>query len=322
MYGSSLARRSVGALVLAVALSLLVAGPAGARAQKITLKDGIGRTVTIPKQATRIVALEWSLAEDVLALKPSALAGVADIKGYRTWLKTPPIRDGVTDVGTRAQPSLEAIAALQPDLILASSIRVGDTLPQLSAIAPTLVFNQYPTKITQYEEMEQTFNTVAKATSTQLRAKKLLKQIAGTYARAKRILTQRGVTRSPVTATQAFTAGGQSVARLFTPNALVSQIIAKMGLRIGWAGDPGQFGFTSVGLEGISRLPSDGYLLVVAQPHDNPFLGSWANNSAYQALPMVKANKVVVLRSDTWFFGGPVSAGQLVRQILARLAPN
>ena len=102
MYGSSLARRSVGALVLAVALSLLVAGPAGARAQKITLKDGIGRTVAIQKQATRIVALEWSLAEDVLALKPSALAGVADIKGYRTWLKTPPIRDGVTDVGTRA----------------------------------------------------------------------------------------------------------------------------------------------------------------------------------------------------------------------------
>jgi ferric hydroxamate transport system substrate-binding protein len=322
MHPASFTKRIGGAFVVALALCLLVAGPAGARTQKITLKDGIGRTVTIPKQASRVVALEWSLAEDVLALKPTVLVGVADIKGYRTWLKTPPIKDGVTDVGTRAQPSLETIAALKPDLILTASIRVGDTLPQLSAIAPTLVFNQYPTSITQYQEMEQTFNTIAKATSTQLRAKKLLSQVEGTYTRAKRILAQRGITRFPVTATQAFTAGGQSVARLFTPKALVSQVIAKMGLRIGWDGDPGQFGFTTVGLEGISRLPADGYLLVVAQPNDNPFVGSWAGNSAYQALPMVKANKVLILRSDTWFFGGPISAGQLVRQILARLTPN
>lgn len=314
-------KRTGGALVAALAVALLGAGPAAAKSQAIRLTDGTGRTVTIAKQATRVVALEWSLAENVLALKPTVLVGVADIKGYRAYVKTPGIKDSVVDVGTRAQPSLEAIAALRPDLILTSSIRVGETLPQLAAIAPTLVFDQYPKNMTQYEEMVQTFNTIAKATSTQIRAAKLLKQVEGTYARAKRILTQRGVIRSPVTATQAYTVGGQSIARLFTPNALVSQILAKMGLKIGWNGDPGQYGFTIVGLEGISRLPNDGYLLVVAQPNDNPFAGSWAGNSAYQALPMVKANRVLTLRADTWFFGGPVSAGQLVRQVLARLAP-
>jgi iron complex transport system substrate-binding protein len=312
-------------LAATLGLALLVAGSAGAArtASAIVLNDSTGRTVTLNAPAKRIVALEWSYAEDVLALQVP-LVGVADIPGYRSWLRTPPIKtDGsVTDVGTRAQPSLEKIAALRPDLIITSVTRVGDTLSQLSAIAPTLVFNAYPTNgRTQYDDMVWTFNMLAKATGKQARAAQLLKQLNGTYASAKKLLAKRGVTKHTVTTTQAFTTGGQSVARLFTPSAMVAQILEKIGLKDGWNGDPGQFGFTSVGLESLSKLPEDSYLLFVAQSNDNPFAGSWLNNPAYQALPIVKAGRVLSLRADTWFFGGPLSAGQLVRQVVARLAP-
>ena len=45
------------------------------------------------------------------------------------------------NVGTAHEPSIEAIAALQPDLILADSLKNKDEYELLSQIAPTLLFN-------------------------------------------------------------------------------------------------------------------------------------------------------------------------------------
>src|SRR5690606_28871868 len=55
----------------------------------------------------RIVALEWTYAEDLLALGIQP-AGVADVAGYETWVNVEPaLADSVVDVGTRQEPSLE-----------------------------------------------------------------------------------------------------------------------------------------------------------------------------------------------------------------------
>lgn len=45
------------------------------------------------------------------------------------------------NVGTASDPSMEAIASLQPDLILADSLKNKDEYALLSQIAPTLLFN-------------------------------------------------------------------------------------------------------------------------------------------------------------------------------------
>jgi iron complex transport system substrate-binding protein len=46
--------------------------------------------------------------------------------------------EDVADVGTIAEPNLEAIAALEPDLILSNKVRHEDLYEQLSQIAPTV----------------------------------------------------------------------------------------------------------------------------------------------------------------------------------------
>ena len=43
-------------------------------------------------------------------------AGQADVAGYNTWDTVAPIDEGTPDVGTRGEPSLDAISALEPDL--------------------------------------------------------------------------------------------------------------------------------------------------------------------------------------------------------------
>lgn len=47
--------------------------------------------------------------------------------------------DGIEDIGERTEPSLEAIAASEPDLILINSVRGAELFERLSAIAPTVV---------------------------------------------------------------------------------------------------------------------------------------------------------------------------------------
>jgi ferric hydroxamate transport system substrate-binding protein len=128
----------------------------------LTITHALGET-EVPANPQRVVALEWTYIEDLLALGVQPV-GVADIAGYEAWVQIPvELGDDVVDVGTRQAPNLETLAALQPDLILVPAFRAAETYEQLAAIAPTLAFDSYPTdeNVTQYDEMRQTFLTIA-----------------------------------------------------------------------------------------------------------------------------------------------------------------
>ncbi|HAS08956.1 MAG TPA: Fe3+-hydroxamate ABC transporter, partial [Acidimicrobiaceae bacterium] len=77
----------------------------------ITITDGTGTEVTLEEPATTVVALEWSLAEDLLLVDVEP-AGVADAANYGDWIAEPALPEGVEDVGTRQEPSIERIQAL------------------------------------------------------------------------------------------------------------------------------------------------------------------------------------------------------------------
>src|SRR5699024_3291217 len=84
----------------------------------ITIEDAMGEQ-TIEGVPENIVVLEWSYAEDLLALGIQP-AGVADLDGFHQWVNIDKEFDeSVEDVGTRQEPNLEAISRLNPDLIIA-----------------------------------------------------------------------------------------------------------------------------------------------------------------------------------------------------------
>lgn len=105
--------------------------------QTRTIKHDLGET-TIKGTPKRIVVLEFSFADDLasIGVKPVGIAD--DNKSNRI---IPQVRDTIgkyTSVGTRQSPSLQDIAALQPDLIIADSSRHKTIYSQLEAIAPTI----------------------------------------------------------------------------------------------------------------------------------------------------------------------------------------
>ena len=114
--------------------------PSGSGASPVTVQTAFG-PVEVPEEPERVVALGWSDAETALAL------GVQPV-GASDWLGfggegVGPWAEGLYDEAPEdietLEPSLEAIAALDPDLILDTrSPATQDRYDALSAIAPTI----------------------------------------------------------------------------------------------------------------------------------------------------------------------------------------
>ncbi|ORM65330.1 Fe(3+)-dicitrate ABC transporter substrate-binding protein FecB [Pantoea rodasii] len=107
-------------------------------AQAVTVQDQNG-TFTLDKVPQRIVVLELSFADALAAVNVSPV-GIADDNDAQRLL--PEVRQQLQpwqSVGLRGQPSLEAISALHPDLIIADSSRHSTIYAALQRIAPVLL---------------------------------------------------------------------------------------------------------------------------------------------------------------------------------------
>ena len=90
-------------------------GPSPSQATR-TVTDEVGRQVAIPAQVNRIVSLAPNLTEILYAL-----AADSRLVGDTNYCDTPAAAKSKPHVGDPKNPSLEAIAALHPDLVLASA---------------------------------------------------------------------------------------------------------------------------------------------------------------------------------------------------------
>lgn len=100
----------------------------------LTIKDGAGRDVTISKPPQRIISLSSSNTEILFALGlESRVVGVDQYSNY------PPSAKSKPAVGGFADPDLEKIVALEPDLVLGTSIHVKSILPELERRGLTTV---------------------------------------------------------------------------------------------------------------------------------------------------------------------------------------
>nr|WP_245819682.1 iron-siderophore ABC transporter substrate-binding protein [Rhodococcus yunnanensis] len=95
-------------------------------------------TTEVPASPVRIVTLEPVELDTSVALGviPVGTAVLSEATGVPAYLGEQ--AEGITSVGTVAEPQIEAIAALKPDLILGTETRHSEYYDQLAAIAPTV----------------------------------------------------------------------------------------------------------------------------------------------------------------------------------------
>lgn len=266
---------------------------------------------------TRVVALEWALVEDLLAVGVKPI-GVADVKGYNTWVSAEPLDESTKNVGLRQEVSLDSVAELDPDLILGDSTNTcGKTLEQFQKIAEVLCFEGTDPK-DNFGYMQDQFTAIAKAVGKEDEAKKQLDALDQKIADGKKKLAAAGLTGEEFAGAHGWTEKGAPVIRMFGDNSLGSDIAEQMGMKNGWKGKTDEWGLSTTDVEGLTKL-GDVHFFYIA-PEDNIFKTTLPKNRIWKNLSFVQKKQIYQLDGGTWLFGGPSSASQFVDEIVKAYA--
>ncbi|MFG1607733.1 ABC transporter substrate-binding protein [Actinoplanes sp. NPDC049265] len=277
--------------------------------------------VHLDKPAATVVSLEWGLTENLIALgvKP---AGQADVKGYNAYDTVMPIDPKTPDVGLRGEPSLDAIVALQPDLVVSTTDVPANVLAQIAKQAPVIALRgsdgQDPIGY-----MKKTVTTLARATGTEARAATLISDFDAKVAAGKDALAKAGRTGAPFTMSDGWVDAGNVSLRMYTPNSFFGGIGARLGLNNQWtAGGDKDYGLAQTDVEGLTKITNkDNTFVYVANKADDgeAYVKALRSNKIWTGLEFVKTQKVKRIPDGIWMFGGPASAGAYVDALVAAL---
>ncbi|MFC4640421.1 ABC transporter substrate-binding protein [Deinococcus hohokamensis] len=266
-----------------------------------------GGTLTLKTPAKRVVALEYSFVDTLVALgvKPAgaALGTQGGDRGAPPYLAGRV--GGVTATGSRAQPSLETIAASRPDLILADAFVHGSALGSLAKLAPTAAFQS------------------RRGSLDDLNAQTLaIGQLVGREAAARRLLSEQA---GLITKARAFAKKGAPafVAAVVTPKSLtvhtnesfVGSYLEALGRKNQLPVKDGQTQY-ELSLEGLVALNPQSLVLFTA-PDETPITESWKKNPLWQKLAAVRRGRVYQFDRDNWTRGrGPLALRLMVAQTI------
>ncbi|WP_320780852.1 iron-siderophore ABC transporter substrate-binding protein [Streptomyces sp. CRN 30] len=312
----------------AAALALAACGttePAADGAEKsaepITLTGANGTEVELDGPATKVVATEWNVVESLVSLGVEPV-GVADVKGYRTWDSAVPLKNEPKDIGTRGEPSMDTIAALSPDLVVATTDLSAAALKQLREIAPVLEVESADAA-DQLGLIKGNIDLIAEATGTTEQAEKVNESFDAKLAEGKKALADAGLDGTPIAFADGYVTSGQVSVRPYTSGSLIGTVNEELGLENAWTveGDE-SYGLGATDVEGLTELPDDVRFAYIGSDEEEsatPFAGALANNSVWKSLPFVKNGDVHRLPDGIWMFGGPGSMEAYVDAVVDAL---
>ncbi len=320
--------------VVATAVTLLTAcgtteepareAGAGARApdgEPITLTDSRGEQITLDGPATRVVGLEWNVVEHLVSLDVMPV-GVSDVEGYGDWVAEVPLDGSVTDVGVRGEPSLETIAGLEPDLVIATAGLPTRAIEQLEDLVPVLVVAGSDAS-GNIPQMKEDVELVAEATGTEEQADRLLADFDAALVAGAEALADAGVEGEPFFMADGFIDGGQLSIRPYAEGSLLSDVNERLGLTNAWTGKgDAQYGLDQTDVEGLTSLPADTHFLYIANEaaEGDPFEEALSDNAIWTSLPFVESGDVHRLPDGIWMFGGPLSMQAYIGAVVETLA--
>ncbi|GAA2519708.1 siderophore ABC transporter substrate-binding protein CdtB [Streptomyces levis] len=317
------------ATTTAAALALAACGttePAAdtseAKASKgITLTDATGAKVKLDGPAKKVVATEWNEVESLITLGVDPV-GVADVKGYKTWDTAVPLKNEPKDIGTRGEPSMDTIASLSPDLIVASSDLPDAAVKQLRKIAPVLEIKSADAA-DQIGQMFKNLDLIAKATGTTDKAEAARTSFEAKVAEGRKTLAGAELDGTGIAFADGYVTSNQVSIRPYTSGSLIGSVNEELGLKNAWKvkGDPA-YGLGTTDVEGLTALPEDTAFAYIGNDGDkasNPFAGQLKKNAVWTSLPFVKAGEVHRLPDGIWMFGGPGSMEAYIDALVGAL---
>lgn len=280
-------------------------GPGGTR----TVRHAMG-TTEVTGTPQRVVVLDTGELDSVLALgvtpvgsvTADAASGFPDHLADRT-------RD-VRPVGTIGEPNLEAIAALQPDLILSNKVRDGEKYDRLSAIAPTVFAEKVGVA------WKDNLRLAGDALGRRAEADRLLSDYAQKAAATGRAFGDPG--RVEVSMVR-FLA---SAVRLYGRGSFIGTILADAGFGRPQAQRVDRT-FVEVSKEQLALADGDLVFYSAFGADGEQEQAALTAGPLWQRLPAVAQGRAHQVSDDLWYLGiGPIAAGRVLDDLAGHARPS
>ena len=266
-------------------------------ASAVTVKDAKGE-FTLDKTPSRVVALEYSFV-DALAQVGVSPVGVADDNKIDRIL--PQVREKIAawqSVGTRSQPSLEVIASLKPDLIIADPSRHTAVFEELKKIAPTVMFDS---RHESYQENLETAQKIGDLVGKSSEMKAKINEHNDYIANIAKNLGVQGKKAS-------FGTSREDKFNIQNDNGYVGSFLTTLGFA------PTKLNsdqaFVEINLEQLVMEKPE--YLFIAHYRDESIARKWEAEPLWKAIPAIKANHVYSVDSDMWARGRGLEASKIM----------
>lgn len=268
-------------------------------------------TADVPAEPKKIVVLTNEGTEALLEL------GITPVGAVQSWTGDPwydHIKDSmesVKNVGTESEPNIEAIAELEPDLIIGNKIRQEQVYEQLSSIAPT-VFS---------EEMrgdwKENFTLYANAVNKEQKGKEILDQFDSRVADLSEKLGDKKEKKVSVVRFMA----GQS--RIYYKDSFPGVILGQLGFTYPenqdklFESQDDKFAFMTESKETIPEMDGDVLFYFTYKPAEtekdaSEWENNWTNDPLWKNLQAVKSGNAHKVNDTIWTTAGGVKAANML----------
>lgn len=254
---------------------------------------------------TRIVTLEWSPTELLLALGVAPL-GVADVYNYRLWVKEPALPPNVVDVGTRTEPNLEMLQQLRPSLLMLSA-GYGPSPEALQRIAPSMGFAFYDGQQPPLQLARRALHQLAERLDLRPAADRHLAQFDALMVQTRAQLP--AAARRPVLLFSFLDARHVLV---FGKGSLFMNVLDELGIPNAWPGETNFWGSAIVGIEQLAAVKPAHALCF--DHGDHRLRDEITATPLWQSLPLAR-DGVVTEMPAIWFYGSTYSAMRFCRML-------
>ncbi|WP_414620452.1 iron-siderophore ABC transporter substrate-binding protein [Calothrix sp. CCY 0018] len=269
------------------------------------MKHDLG-TTCVPLNPQRIIALDETMMEILLALDLQPVAAPEPpLTGSRRQKFTNKAKE-IETLGKVAQPNLEKIVQLKPDLIVGFSFGVEQNYKLLSNIAPTVGIDYT------HNAWKDALVRVGEITGKSKQVQQLLDEY---QQRIKILRTKLNNKNNLKTVT---------ISRFYAPGiapefrnkfSFPVSVISEVGLSIpekqNQISTNPDYSYVAVSLERIDLLDADILFAALDSKAEENFQ-KYQNSSLWQKLNVVQNNRVYTVDSSYWIFGNILSASAIL----------
>ncbi|WP_215115029.1 iron-siderophore ABC transporter substrate-binding protein [Exiguobacterium sp. s70] len=272
-----------------------------------TVEHAMG-TAEVPVEPKRVVVLTNEGTEALIALGVKQVGAVKSWNGDPWYPHIESEMTDVTEVGTESEVNLEAIAKLEPDLIIGTKLRQENIYDKLNAIAPTVMSE------TLKGDWQENFALYANALNLEDKGNDVLADYEQHVEDTK---AELGDAVNKELSVVRFLPGAS---RIYFTDSFSGVILGDLGIKRPASQDRTEFA-EEITMERIPEMDGDHIVYFTYGGADGSKTAEeWQSNQLWKDLDAVKAGEVTEVSDDTWnTSGGVLSANEVLDELVTIL---